>query len=338
MKCAIYGAGSLGTILGAYLTKNGFPVELVNRNVKHVEALQKNGAHISGTVDFTTPVNAILPDQMKGPYDIIFLMTKQLHNPEVVTMLKPMLADDGVIVTLQNGIPEPGIAEIVGEDRTIGCTVEWGATMTEPGVCELTSDPDSLSFHMGGMEGISEESLNKVKGVLEHMCPVDIEDNLIGARWSKLLINATYSGLGTVIGGTFGDVAGWKPATKVAVRCMKECIDVARAGGVEFAPVQGKDITKLFYYKNKAKQKFAEILVPIAMKKHFGIVPSMLQDLQKGKPCEVDAINGVVCEWGKKYGVPTPVNDRIVEIIKKEQNEGLRPMLANIQFFEEFYK
>lgn len=338
MKCAIYGAGSLGTILGAYLTKNGFPIELVNRNVKHVEALQKNGAHISGTVDFTTPVNAILPDQMEGPYDIIFLMTKQLHNPEVVTMLKPMLADDGVIVTLQNGIPEPGIAEIVGEDRTIGCTVEWGATMTEPGNCELTSDPDSLSFHMGGMEGISEKSLNKVKEVLEHMCLVDIEENLLGARWSKLLINATYSGLGTVIDGTFGDVAGWKPARKVAVRCMKECIDVARAGGVEFAPVQGKDITKLFDYNNKAKQKFAEILVPIAMKKHFGIVPSMLQDLQKGKPCEVDAINGVVCEWGKKYGVPTPVNDRIVEIIRKEQNEGLKPMLANIQFFEEFYK
>ena len=338
MKCAIYGAGSLGTILGAYLTKNGFPIELVNRNVKHVEALQKNGAHISGTVDFTTPVNAILPDQMKGPYDIIFLMTKQLHNPEVVTMLRPMLADDGVIVTLQNGIPEPGIAEIVGEDRTIGCTVEWGATMTEPGCCELTSDPDSLSFHMGGMKGISEESLNKVKGVLGQMCPVDIEDNLLGARWSKLLINATYSGLGTVIGGTFGDVAGWKPARKVAVRCMKECIDVARAGGVEFAPVQGKDITKLFDYSNKAKQKFAEILVPIAMKKHFGIVPSMLQDIQKGKPCEVDAINGVVCEWGKKYGVATPVNDRIVEIIRKEQNEELKPMLANIQFFEEFYK
>jgi 2-dehydropantoate 2-reductase len=338
MKCAIYGAGSLGTILGAYLTKSGFPIELVNRNVKHVEALRKKGAHISGTVDFTTPVNAVLPDQMQGPYDIIFLMTKQLHNPEVVTTLKPMLADDGVIVTLQNGIPEPGIAEIVGEHRTIGCTVEWGATMTEPGVCELTSDPDSLSFHMGGMEGISEESLNKVKDVLERMCPVDIEDNLIGARWSKLLINATYSGFGTVIGGTFGDVAGWKPAAKVAVKCMKECIDVAHAGGVEFAPVQGKDITKLFYYNNKVKQKFAEILVPIAMKKHFGIVPSMLQDLQKGKPCEVDAINGVVCEWGRKYGVPTPVNDRIVEVIKKEQNDGLKPMLANIQFFEEFYK
>lgn len=338
MKCAIYGAGSLGTILGAYLTKNGFPVELVNRNVKHVEALQKNGAHITGTVDFTTPVNAILPDQMEGPYDIIFLMTKQLHNPEVVTMLKPMLAGDGVIVTLQNGIPEPGIAEIIGEDRTIGCTVEWGATMTGPGCCVLTSDPDSLSFHMGGMKAVSDDKLARVKEVLEHMCPVDIEDNLIGARWSKLLINAAFSGLGTVIGGTFGDVVTWKPARKTAVRCMKECIDVAHAGGVEFAPVQGKDITKLFYYNNKAKQFFAELILPVAMKKHFEIYPSMLQDIEKGKPCEVDAINGVVCEWGKKYGVPTPVNDRIVDIIKKEENEGLRPQLANIQRLEEFYK
>ena len=338
MKCAIYGAGSLGTILGAYLTKNGFPIELVNRNKKHVEALQKNGAHITGTTDFTTPVNAILPDQMKGPYDIIFLMTKQLHNPEVVTMLKPMLADDGVIVTLQNGIPEPGIAEIIGEDRTIGCTVEWGATMTEPGCCILTSDPDSLSFHMGGMKGISDAKLEQVKEVLEHMCPVDIEDNLIGARWSKLLINATYSGLGTVIGGTFGNVTEWAPARKVAVKCMKECIDVGHAAGVTFAPVQGKNITKLFDYNNDIKRRAIELILPVAMKKHREIVPSMLQDLYKGKPCEVDAINGVVCEWGRKTGIPTPINGRIVEVIKKEQNEGLRPMVANIQLFEEFYK
>ncbi|MBR0372903.1 MAG: 2-dehydropantoate 2-reductase [Mogibacterium sp.] len=338
MKCAIYGAGSLGTILGAYLTKSGFPIELVNRNVRHVTALREKGAHITGTVDFTTPVNAILPDEMQGPYDIIFLMTKQLHNPEVVTMLKPMLADDGVIVTLQNGIPEPGIAEIIGEDRTIGCTVEWGATMTDPGTCVLTSDPDSLSFHMGGMPGITEDKLDRVKGVLEHMCPVDIEDNLLGARWSKLLINATFSGLGTVIGGTFGSVTEWAPARKVAVQCMKECIDVARAGGVTFAPVQGKDITKLFYYKNKVKQRIAETILPIALKKHREIVPSMLQDLQKGKPCEVDAINGVVCEWGRKYGVPTPINDRIVEVIKKEQSGELNPTLSNINYFKEFFK
>lgn len=335
MKCAIYGAGSLGTVLGAYMTKGGVSVELVNRNRAHVDALREKGAHITGTVDFSTPVTAITPEEMTAPYDVIFLMTKQLHNKEVVTFLKPLLAPDGVIVTFQNGIPEPGIAEIVGESHTIGCVVEWGATMDAPGECVLTSDPDSLSFHMGGMQGVSDAKLAEVRSLLEKMCPVAMEDNLLGARWSKLLINATFSGLGTVVGGVFGDVSEKKDARRVAVRCMKECIDVGHAAGATFAPVQGKDLTKLFYYKNGFKRASAELLVPIAMKKHRAIEPSMLQDLKKGKPCEIDAINGVVCEWGRKCGVPTPINDRIVEIVKKEQAGELPLEEKNIRFFDD---
>ena len=335
MKCAIYGAGSLGTVLGAYMTRNGVPVELVNRNKAHVAAMREKGAHISGTVEMTVPVNAITPDEMSGKYDVIILLTKQLFNKDVVTFLEPFLADDGVIVTLQNGIPEPGIADIIGKNRTMGCTVEWGAMLEGPGECVLTSEPDSLSFHMGKMDGITDEQFNKVKDLLEKMCPVHFEENLIGARWSKLLINATFSGLGTVVGGCFGDVSENKAGQKVAVRCMKECIDVGHAAGAEFVPVQGKDITKLFYYTNPIKRAFAQFLVPIAMKKHRDIVPSMLQDIRNGKPCEVDAINGVVCEWGRKCGVPTPINDRIVEIIKKEQSGELKLDAANINLFND---
>ena len=315
MRIAIYGAGSLGTVLGAYLTKNGVPVDLVNRNRAHVDALKKSGAHITGTVEFTVPVSALLPEEMTGKYDVIFLMTKQLNNREVVSFLKDFLTEDGLVVTLQNGIPEDTVAEIVGPEHTVGVVVEWGATLSSPGESTLTSAPDSLSFHMGGMPGIRTEQLQQVKAVLEKMCPVEIEANLPGARWSKLLINATFSGLGTVIGGTFGDVTADPRAREIAVRCMKEVIDVGHAAGVEFAPVQGKNITALFYWKNAVKKAVAKMILPIAMKKHAAIEPSMLQDLKKGKPCEVDAINGVVCEWGKKTGVPTPVNDRIVKII-----------------------
>ena len=335
MRYAIYGAGSLGTVLGAYMTKAGQPVELVNRNRAHVQALREKGAHIKGTVDFTVPVNAIFPDEMSGTYDVIFLMTKQLFNEEVVAFLKPMLSEQGVIVTLQNGIPEPDIAHIVGQDHTMGCVVEWGATLSAPGESTLTSSPDSLSFHMGKMEGITDEQVGLVKQLLETMCPVHVEENLLGARWSKLLINATFSGLGTVISGLFGDVSEDKAARKVAVRCMKECIDVGHAAGAVFAPVQGKDITKLFYYKGSLKRTFAEFLLPIAMKKHRGIEPSMLQDLKHGKPCEIDAINGVVCKWGKKCGVPTPINDRIVEVVKKEQAGELSPSKDNIHLFDD---
>ena len=323
MRIAIYGAGSLGTVFGAYLAKNGVPADLVNRNRAHVEALKAHGAHITGTVDFTVPVSALLPEEMTGKYDIIFLMTKQLNNRKVVAFLKNFLAEDGLIVTLQNGIPENTIAEIVGPEHTVGVVVEWGATLSAPGESVLTSSPDSLSFHMGGMPGIREEQLRKVKDALEKMCPVEIETNLPGARWSKLLINSAFSGLGTVIGGTFGDVTADPQAREIAVRCMKEVIDVGHAAGVEFAPVQGKNITALFYWKHALKKAVAKLILPVAMKKHAAIEPSMLQDLKKHKPCEVDAINGVVCEWGRKTGVPTPVNDRIAEIIR-EIRDGVR--------------
>ena len=338
MKFAIYGAGSLGTVLGAYITQSGTAIELINRNEKHTKALKEKGATINGTVDMHVMVDAKFPNEMTGRYDVIFLMTKQLHNPEVVTYLKDFLDNKGVIVTFQNGLPEPGIAEIVGPSHTIGCVVEWGATMSEPGVCTLTSDPDSLSFHMGKMPGVTEDRFELVKSLLEKMCPVHVEDNLMGARWSKLLINATFSGLGTVVGGLFGDVSERKEAKQVAIRCMKECIDVGHAAGVVFAPVQGKDITKLFYYTNPIKRAAGVALLPIAMKKHRLIEPSMLQDLKKGKPCEVDAINGVVCEWGRKCKVTTPINDRIVEIIKKEQAGELDLNYSNISLFDDLLR
>ena len=335
VRCAIYGAGSLGTVLGAYMTKAGADVELVNRNKAHTEAMKKDGAKVIGTVEMTVPVKAVFPDEMSGKYEVIFLMTKQLHNREVVTNLKDFLTDDGVIVTLQNGIPEPLIAEIVGKEHTMGCTVEWGATLSAPGEVTLTSSLDSLSYHMGKMDGITDEQFAKVKALLELMCPVHTEDNLLGARWSKLLINATFSGLGTVVGGTFGSVSENAAARKVAIRCMKECIDVGHATGVTFAPVQGKDITKLFYYTNSFKRFIGELLIPIAMKKHRAIEPSMLQDLKHGKPCEIDAINGVVCEFGRKHGVATPINDKIVEIVTACQNGTLTPSPENIKLFDQ---
>ncbi len=332
---AIYGAGSLGTVLGAFITQNGGQVDLINRNKAHVDLLNEKGAHIIGTVDMTVPVKAITPDMMEGKYDVIVLLTKQLHNKEVVTMLKEFLSEKGVIVTLQNGIPEPLIAEIVGSEHTMGCAVEWGAALIEPGVCRLTSDKDSLSFHMGKMPGITDEQFNMVKDLLELMCPVHEEENLMGARWSKLLINATFSGLGTVVGGVFGDVSESKAGQKVAIRCMKECIDVGHASGTEFAPVQGKNIVGLFYYKNAIKRAIGCKLLPIAMKKHRDIEPSMLQDIKNGKPCEIDAINGVVCDFGKKYGVKTPINDRIVEIVKKIQAGELKASTDNFKLFDD---
>ena len=333
MRIAIYGAGSLGTILGAYISKAGVEIELINRNKAHVEALQSNGAQIVGTVYFNQRVKAYAPEAMTGVYDVIFLMTKQQHNTEVVSMLKEYLADDGALVTFQNGLPELQIAEILGEERVLGCTVAWGATLQEPGVCELTSEPDALSFSLGAISSTPNKYFDKIKETLELMGTVDVEDNFIGTRWSKLLINAAFSGMSAVLGCTFGEAAGPKESRRIVQALIKECIDVCAAGGIRIEPVQGKDIVKLLDYSNAFKRAISFTIIPIAIRKHAKLKASMLQDLEKGKLTEVDAINGAVSVFGRKVGCPTPMNDRVVEIIHKIEQGELKPCFDNLKYF-----
>ena len=333
MRVAIYGAGSLGTILGAYISKSGAEIELINRNQAHINALKENGAQIVGTVQFTQKVTAYTPDKMSGQYDIIFLMTKQQHNAEVVQMHKGYLAEDGVLVTFQNGLPEMQIADILGEERVLGCTVAWGATMQSPGVCELTSEPDALSFSLGAISSNRSRHFDKVKELLELMGTVEVEDNFIGTRWSKLLINAAFSGMSAVSGCTFGEAAGPRESRRIVQALIKECIDVCQKGGIRIEPVQGKDIVKLLDYSNPLKKALSFFIIPIAIRKHAKLKASMLQDLEKGKLTEVDAINGAVSAYGRKVGVPTPMNDKVVEIIHAIEQGKLKPSADNLKLF-----
>ena len=334
MRTAIYGAGSLGTILGAFINKAGMPIELINRNKAHVEALQTKGAQVVGTMQFTQSVTAYTPEEMSGKYDIIFLMTKQQNNKAVVSMLKDYLEEDGVLVTFQNGLPEMQIAEILGEERVLGCTVAWGATLLNPGVCELTSAPDALSFSLGSISSKRSGHFEKVKEMLEMMGTVEVEENFIGTRWSKLLINAAFSGMSAVLGCTFGEAAGPKESRRIVQALIKECIDVCATGGITIEPVQGKDIVKLLDYSNSFKKAISFFIIPIAISKHSKLKASMLQDLEKGKLTEVDSINGSVSEFGRKVGCPTPMNDCVVEIIHNIEQGKMKPSFDNLKYFK----
>ena len=336
MKDAIYGAGALGTVLGAYVSRAGFDVDLINRNRDHVAALQEKGAQVIGTVNFTQKVNALLPEEMSERYDVIILMTKQRDNAQIVSRLRDYLKEDGALCTCQNGLPEPKIAEIIGKDRTLGCAIAWGATFHGNGVSELTSSSDALTFSLGAYG--KGNRIDEVKALFEAMGTVVLEDNFIGARWSKLLINSAFSGLSTVTGATFGEIAGKKPSRRVAQRIMKECIDVAKAAGIKIEPVQGHKIDRLFDYKGWLKRKISFALIPVAMKKHGKLISSMLQDLRRGKTCEIDFINGVVCDYGKRFNVPTPFNDKTVEIVHAIE-AGTYPIgFSNIDLYRELFR
>ncbi len=335
MNIAIYGAGAMGTVLGAYITKAGYDIDLINRNKKHTNSLKRDGAKIIGKIEFTQSVKALLPEEMTKKYDIIFLMTKQRFNKEIVESLVPFLSEKGIVCTMQNGMPELSVANVIGKDKTIGCTMSWGATFIGNGVSKLTSDAsrDTLTFSIGKYGNNDDELFNYIVKLLDTMGDVKIEDNFIGARWAKLLINSAFSGLSVITNANFGEIAKNKETRLLALHAIKECIDVAHANNIKIEPIQGKDVVKLMNYNNIFKKKLSLFLIPIAMKKHKLIKSSMLRDLEKGRKTEVDTINGVVCEYGSKSNIKTPINDKIVEIVKLIENNKLKSEWKNIKLF-----
>jgi len=331
MKIAIYGTGSLGSVIGAGLINGGVDIDLVDTDKEQIEAIRKNGLHIIGGIDITVKGNALYPEEMTPGYDIILLATKVMENEKVVPFLATMLKDDGVIVTLQNSLPEGYISEVVGTRRTMGCTVEWGATLVSPGVCELTSHPDYLSVHVGKMPGVTSGRAMEVRNLLNKACRVHYENNLLGARWAKLIVNCSLSAVNAINGGTFGDIAkASKKVRGVCVDAMNECIKVGKAAGAKFTSNPDVDMARDFVYKNRLQRALAIRRLPGKLKHHVNIKAAMLVDLEKGKPCEVDELSGLIVEYGKRYGIETPVNSKIVETIHKIQKGELKIDANNI--------
>lgn len=341
-KIAIYGAGAMGTILGALLTQGGLKnVDLITRNEAHVLGMRAHGATIVCEADdreINVPVNALFPSEMSAQYDVIFLMTKQRHNKEILTGLLPYLKTDGVICTTQNGLPELSVAEIVGKERTYGAATSYGATFIGGGRVALTSKIEAMSMEFGGYQndGSKTELLADIlsyAGKVTNENFVKASDNFIGARWSKLAINAAFSGLSVVTGMTFGEVARKHKSRKIALGVLRECMDVAKASGVTLAPMQGHDMEKLLGGRTPIKRFISYLVVPFAMKKHKKLVSGMLKDVQSGRKCEIDFIDGVVVREGKRVGVETPFCEKIVELVHGIENGLYETDYRNTDFF-----
>ena len=343
IRIAIYGAGAMGTVLGVMLKKGGLNnVDLITRNEAHVKGMREQGATIvceADGIEINEKVNAILPADMQGQYDVIFLMTKQRYNGETLTGLLPYLKEDGVVCTTQNGLPEPSVAAVVGNERTYGAATSYGATFIGGGKMSLTSKLEGMRIEFGGYQNdnskadLLAEILSYAGKGVGNADFVKKSDNLIGARWAKLAINAAFSGLSVVTGLTFGEVARKPKTRKLALGILRECMDVAKASGVELAKMQGHDMEKMLGGKTPIKRFIAYLVLPFAMKKHKKLVSGMLKDVQNGRKCEIDFIDGVVSREGDRVGVETPLCDKVVELVHGIENGLYEIDYKNTDFF-----
>jgi 2-dehydropantoate 2-reductase len=187
-----------------------------------------------------------------------------------------------------------------------------------------------MTYDIGELDGSITPRLERVKEVLDNAGEAIMTDNLVGVRWTKLLVNVAMSGMSTVLDVPYGGVLDNDKAVTAAICIMLETISTARALGIQMEPMQGADPAILFEIVRESLEN-AKGAVRFIWDPHRNIVGSMLQDLHKGLPCEVEALNGYL-EWkAGEVGVPTPVNDQVTDVIRKIQSGQLKPEFANLE-------
>ena len=336
MRTAILGAGALGIIIGALMTKNGKQVDLIDSYQENVDALNADGARVTGNLELHWPVTALTPQEMRGAYDLILLLTKQTANETALPRLLPHLHPDSIVCTLQNGIPEDGVAAIIGRERTIGGAVGFGATWLRPGVSELTSTLEAVekfAFEIGELDGVVRPRLETVKEILSAAGGTTILTNLMGIRWTKLLMNATFSGMSAALGCSFRNVLTDEKAMTCIAHIADETIKVCHGKGYRMVEMQGADM-EFLELGSKADIAGKMDFYRKVWGRHNNKA-SMLQDLEKGNNTEIDHINGVVCRSGRECGIATPFNDKVVEIVKQAEARRTVTDFGNLARFDE---
>jgi 2-dehydropantoate 2-reductase len=326
----IMGAGSLGIIFGAHLARAGVDVTLADVMQDNVDALNAKGARVTGSVEICVPVKACTPDKLEGVFDLVLLLTKQVNNPASFPVIMAHIHENSTVVAMQNGVPEVSVAEYFGAKRTLGCPVGFGATWIEPGVSESTSTLERLKEHaceLGELDGRLTPRLHEVQSVLQHVGTVHLLTNLFGSRWSKLFINSTFSGLSAALNCTYGEVLENPEALYCAARIGDELIKTGHTLGVKIEPAQGSNIDDF--------ELIEPVNVPLKRKlfrevfgAHAKLKASMLQDMEKGRECEILYINGFVSSNGRKAGVSTPYNDMVVTLVQEAQTARKLPVFA----------
>ncbi|MCG7333658.1 2-dehydropantoate 2-reductase [Sporosarcina sp. ACRSM] len=337
MKIGILGVGSLGTIIGALITKGGYNIDLIDVNQEHVDELNQNGAKITGFLNETIPVKAKHPNDLTEKYDVVFLLTKQVYTKDSLASILPFLHEDSVVCTLQNGIPEESVAAIVGENRTVGGVVGFGATWIGPGVSELVTELEVMkkyAFDIGELTGEITERIKTIRAILETVGYCEIITNINGMKWSKLLMNATFSGMSAALGCTFGEVLYNPDAMRSLANIADETIKVARAHQIRLVEMQGKNFEFLeLENKDDISRKmefYKEVWGP-----HVNTKASMLQDLEKGRKTEIDYINGYVSKKGREKNIPTPFNDLVCTLVNQSEKTKSLPIFEeNISKFD----
>ena len=325
MRILVIGAGAIGGSTAAFMTKAGEDVTVLCRSESTCNALKNPGMKITGVRgEHIIPLKAVLgPENLEGDFELCIVSTKAYDTIEAVKSALPHLKEDGIVLVLQNGICVDELLEAAGEKRSACGVTSFSSTMVSPSHMELTAEGD---FKIGMASGFEDERLEPVRQAMSHMVPTEIKTPILAWMYSKLVINSGITCGGALTGQLLGDMLKTDRARKFFIALVNEDMALAEKMGIQVPPFGGK----LDYYKFVSGKSFLDnlrrnVMIFVVGLKYKNLKSSSLTSLERGKKTEVDVLNGWISRKAKQYGIPTPVNDKLVELIK-EIESGRRSM------------
>jgi 2-dehydropantoate 2-reductase len=307
MKIAVLGAGSLGCALGGVLAEHGSEVTLVNRNANfcavvnsHGLTLNDGGAAGTGRVVQLQAIQNVASQPIQAiPFDLIIVLVKSKDTESVVRSALPWVGEHTLVMSLQNGLGhEDIIASIVGKHRVLAGKTYCGGLMTAPGV--VTMGTKGKETIIGELDGRITRRVRAIgKAFNDAGLLTTVSDNIMGAMWDKILVNVATGAITGITRLVYGHLYQVPELEATACAAVAEAMAVANANGIALS------IAEPTAAWNKAGRGLP-----------FEFKASMLQTLEKNSVTEIDYINGAVVREGKRLGIPTPVNETLVALIK----------------------
>jgi 2-dehydropantoate 2-reductase len=295
MKIAVMGAGAVGCYYGGLLARAGNDVVLIGRP-QHVEAVERQGLRLeTKTFDERIRISASTEASAVRGAQLVLFCVKSNDTESGAAAIKPHLAADAVVLSLQNGVENAEQLRTLLPQEVAAAVVYVGTEMAGPG---------HVRHHGRGELVIqpSKASPDVARALIAAGVPTDISDNVRGALWAKLITNCAYNALSAITQLPYGRLVKGEGVTVVLRDLVAECVAVAKADGVT---IPG-DV-------DAAVRKIAET-VP-------GQYSSTAQDLSRGKRSEIDHLNGFIVRRGEALGIATPANRLLYAIVRLIENK-----------------
>jgi len=341
-KIAVLASGANGSCISADLIRAGFDVTMIDMWPAHVEAMRANGVTITTEADIlNVPVDVYHLCEvctLQETFDIVFLTAKAYDTRWLTEFIKPHLAEDGVMVAIQNCMTAETVAEIVGIERTVGGVIELASQLFEPGEVHRSTPRERTWFGIGAFDPSQRHHVEGVAEILRHAGRVEIIDEILSAKWMKLIVNAMALGSMAVLGTTVEQVQLTngpdyaRNARAWFLRAGEEALAAGQSLGYKIVPIFGLKPEEVTNTNSLLETLLDRILHDIGPKS----INTILQDYMKGRYSEVDLINGLVAEECRRIGRPSPASDSIVALSRRIDSGDLKPDPANLDLARKY--